>query len=116
MEIRDVIPKKCIKQIRLDLLNIQLQDVRELYSEKKKSITQPLSVYFCVLHTLESRYANRYFRLIATASVLGELTMDQHMELMELRTEACVEKCKMIIHEYRIISLGIDMERRAWES
>ena len=39
--------------------------------------------------------------------------MDQHMELMELHTEACVEKCKMIIPEYRIISLGIDMERRA---
>lgn len=113
MEIRDVIPKKCIKQIRLDLLSIQLQDVRELYAEKKKSITQPLSAYFCVLHTLEARYATKYFRLVATALVLGELTMDQHMELMELHTQACVEKCKMIIPEYRIISLGIELESRA---
>ena len=113
MEIRDVIPKKCIKQIRLDLLSVQLQDIHELYAEKKKSVTQPLSAYFCVLHTLEARYANKYFRLIATALVLEELTMNQHMELMELHTQACVEKCKMIIPEYRIISLGIELERRA---
>lgn len=112
MEIRDVIPRKCIKQIRLDLLSIQLQDVHELYAEKK-SITQPLSAYFCVLHTLEERYASKYFRLIATDLVLRELTMDQHMELMELHTQACIEKCKMVIPEYRIISLGIEMERRA---
>ena len=113
MEIRDVIPKKCIKQIRLDLLSVQLQDIHELYAEKKKSVTQPLSSYFCVLHTLEARYANKYFRLIAIALVIGELTMDQHMELTELHTQACVEKCKMIIPEYRIISLGIELERRA---
>ena len=106
MEIRDVIPKKCIKHIRLDLLSIQLQDVYKLYAEKKKAITQPLSAYFCVLHELEERYVNKYFRLIATALVLGELTM-------ELHTQACVEKCKMIIPEYRIIALGIEMERRA---
>ena len=57
MEIRDVIPRKCIKQIRLDLLSIQLQDVHELYAEKK-SITQPLSAYFCVLHTRRDTQAS----------------------------------------------------------